>query len=212
MTEQGMPTQPTLESLRLSLPIDIATGFTHDPRDLSIVVPKGNGIYGYQQPEKLPFFEAPPQDPIGGIIHFGNEITKPDLQALTRILDIGSSRPPYSLQYAAFLQESENPGKDGYLKQMRLVKNFGLRFLFGAIGEQDYDSFPEQPMNMTDALWAFIESERQNYGTFFGGKKLAGKFGGDGDYAQEELSFGLMVENSYHGVYRIWSRAWLVTK
>ena len=36
--------------------------------------------------------------------------------------------------------------------------------------------------------------------------------GGDGDYAVEELSFGFMLENEYNQVYRIWSRAWLVTK
>ena len=36
--------------------------------------------------------------------------------------------------------------------------------------------------------------------------------GGDGDWAKESLCFGLMVENGYQGVYRIWSRAWLVTK
>jgi hypothetical protein len=26
------------------------------------------------------------------------------------------------------------------------------------------------------------------------------------------VAFGFMVENEYQGVYRIWSRAWLVTK
>ena len=41
---------------------------------------------------------------------------------------------------------------------------------------------------------------------------LAGMFGGDGDDSREKLSFGRMVENGYHHVYRIWSRAWLVTK
>ena len=37
-------------------------------------------------------------------------------------------------------------------------------------------------------------------------------FGGDGDWAKEELAFGCMVENVDLGIYRIWSRAWLVTK
>ena len=43
------------------------------------------------------------------------------------------------------------------------------------------------------------------------GDRLRGLFGGDGDFAREELAFGFMVENDYHHVYRIWSRAWLVT-
>jgi hypothetical protein len=42
--------------------------------------------------------------------------------------------------------------------------------------------------------------------------KLTGTFGRDGDWAREALCFGFTVENAFHGVYRIWSRAWLVTK
>jgi hypothetical protein len=42
--------------------------------------------------------------------------------------------------------------------------------------------------------------------------ELSGTFGGDGDWAQESLCFGFMIENAYHGVYRMWSRAWLITK
>jgi hypothetical protein len=204
---------PTLGSLRLSLPVDKKTGFTLDPRDLSIVAPKGNGVYGYQSPERIPFLEAPTQDPTGGVIYFENGVKKEDFEALTRILNIGSTKPPYSLQYAAFIQESSEPQKDGYLKQMRVVSKFGLRFLFGAISENAYENFPHQLMTMTEALWSFVESEKKNWGTYFDeSPKLDGKFGGDGYYAKEELSFGLMVENAYDNVYRIWSRAWLVTK
>jgi hypothetical protein len=42
--------------------------------------------------------------------------------------------------------------------------------------------------------------------------RLSGTFGGDGYWAKESLCFGFLVENNYRGVYRIWSRAWLVTK
>ncbi|MEI9999893.1 MAG: hypothetical protein WDO13_12425 [Verrucomicrobiota bacterium] len=42
--------------------------------------------------------------------------------------------------------------------------------------------------------------------------QLRGTFGGDGDWAKESLCFGLLVENNDLGVYRLWSRAWLVTK
>jgi hypothetical protein len=43
-------------------------------------------------------------------------------------------------------------------------------------------------------------------------RDLYGAMGGDGDWAKEELCFGFMMENEYHGVCRIWTRAWLVTK
>jgi hypothetical protein len=36
--------------------------------------------------------------------------------------------------------------------------------------------------------------------------------GGDADWAKESLAYGSMVENAYRGVYRLWSRTWLVTK
>jgi hypothetical protein len=214
MSEQDNPAQPSFESLRLSIPIDISTGFAIDPRDLSIVAPKGNGVYGYQEPERLPFHDAPLQDDIGGVIHFSNKITKPDFEALSRILGIQDAwTVKASKQYGAFIEESENPGEDGFLKQMRIVNYFGLRYLFQAISDKDYRSFPEQPMTIREALWSFMESEKQNWGTqSWKNPKLAGEFGGDGRFASEVLSFGLMVENSYHGVYRIWSRAWLNTK
>jgi hypothetical protein len=50
------------------------------------------------------------------------------------------------------------------------------------------------------------------FGTFFGGPRIEGKMGGDGDFAREMLGFGFMLENDYHEISRIWSRAWLVTK
>jgi hypothetical protein len=31
-------------------------------------------------------------------------------------------------------------------------------------------------------------------------------------WAKETLGFGLMVENAYQGVYRVWSRPWLMAK
>lgn len=169
MTEQVNPTPPAFDTLRLSLPVGVETGFAVDPRDLSIVVPKGNGVYGFQQPEKMPFHEAPPQDPAGGIIHFDSDIDRPDLEALTRILEIQNRHTiKPTKQFAVFIAESQNPREDGYLKQMRLVDSFGLRFLFQAIKDRDYDSFPEQPMTMTDALWGFIEDEKKDGKVIFG--------------------------------------------
>ena len=117
--------------------------------------------------------------------------------------------------FAVFAAESQQPGKDGYLVQMRIVSRFGLRYMFGALTDAEYDEFPEQKMPVVDALWWFINEERKCWGTSFqedGKKGLRGLFGGDGNFAREELSFGFMVENDYYHVYRIWSRAWLVTK
>lgn len=185
-----------------------------NPGDLSQFTPQGNGVYGYQTPERSnPFKNAPDQDACGGVIYFGNDISKADFETLMRIMQVDSHRP--SKDFSVFTAESEEPGKEKYLAQMRVASKFALRFLFGALTEADYRQFPEQDTTTVEALWAFIEHERNRWGTSFSQDKekgLCGLFGGDGDFAREELAFGFMVENDYHHVYRIWSRAWLVTK
>ena len=151
---------------------------------------------------------APGQEEAGGVLYFGNGVPRADLDALLRIFNIRGD----DKDYAVFVAESKQPGKDGYIVQMRVVNKFALRFMFDAISEAEYDSFPKQQLTVAEALWAFMDKERKRWGTSFGAKGLAGMFGGDGDYEQEELAFGFMLENEYHHVCRIWSRAWLVTK
>mgnify|MGYP001560382470 CR=1 FL=1 len=188
------------------------------PGDLSQSPPNGNGVYGYQNRSgENPIKNAPSQEPSGGVIYFDNNITKEDFTAFLRIMDIKGAYGNGSAnnEYAVFAAESDNPGKDKYLTQIRIVSKFGLRFMFGALTDAEYDKFPEQGMNVVDALWTFIEHEKKRWGTSFtqdGKNGLRGLFGGDGDFAREELAFGFMVENQYHNVCRIWSRAWLVTK
>jgi len=177
----------------------------------------GNSFYGYQKKDDdNPFLGAPKQDACGGIIYFGNSIAKSDFEALMRIMGI---QPAHFVNprkdFALFGAESEEPGKDGYLTQIRVVPKFGLSCLFGAIDDAQYENFPDQQMSITETLWLFIETERKRWGTSFTQDKekgLRGLFDGDGDFAREELSFGFMLENNYYNICRIWSRAWLVTK
>ena len=127
-----------------------------------------------------------------------------------RVLEI---QPAYvrnpSKGYAAFVRDSDSPGKDGYLRQMRIVSKLALRFMFDALHVSEYECFPDQQLSVADALWAFIVQQRELWGMSFceDRKGLRGLFGGDGDMAREELAFGLMVENEYYEVLRIWSRA-----
>jgi len=179
------------------------------PGDLSQFGPYGNGLYGYQRKNVLdPIQGDPPQEESAGIIYFGNGVRREDFEALLRVLNIQADRK----DYAAFVQESSNPEKDRFFKQMRVVSKFGLRFGFNAIDNNEHDKFPEQKLATGDALLAFMEAERNRFGTEFGDSRIDGKMGGDGNYAREELRFGFMLENEYHGIYRIWSGAWLVTK
>jgi len=214
-----MPTELTRkvavigDKIRVSPPILPSSKIGIQPDDLTKSTPYGNGVYGYQGREGgNQFTNAPSQEACGGVVYFGNHITKEDFEAFMRIMGVQSRHP--SKDFAVFTAESAQPGQDGYLVQMRVVSKFGLRYMFGVLTDADYENFPEQELNVVEALWSFIEHERKRWGTSWMGedKGLAGKFGGDGYFACEELAFGFMMENEYHGVYRIWSRAWLVTK
>ena len=181
------------------------------PGDLSVVAPYGSGVYAglIQNKQINPFTSAPLGESSGGIIYLDSLFKKEDFETALELMGVRGKEK----DYAAFTLVSQNPLKDRYLKQMRLISKFGLEYAFDAITKKEYDIFPEQQLNVSEALLAFVEDERKTWGTFWRDKsKLQGKFGGDGEYACEQLGFGFMVENAYHEIYRIWSRTWLVTK
>ncbi|MDD5417019.1 MAG: hypothetical protein PHU12_03520 [Candidatus Aenigmarchaeota archaeon] len=174
----------------------------------------GSGMY-YKQNKRStnPFLNAPIEEAEGGVIYFGNDVKRKDLMSVLNVLDVGNTND--SDKYAVYLHDATVPLEEGYLQQMRIVNRFGLQFAMDEIDDNEYENYPSQPMDVKDAFWAFMEKEKKKWGTHFWDDKkkgLAGKFGGNGDCAREELSFGLMVESGYHEIYRIWSRAWLVTK
>lgn len=142
---------------------------------------------------------------------FDNRIKREDFNSLLRIFGI-RTEAKNAKDYSVFLHASDQPKKDGYIHQLRIVPKFGMRYLFDALTEQEYDKFPPQSETIADALWTFIERSKETFGTSFDAPKLQGLFGGDGHFACEQLSFGIMLENDYYGIVRIWSRAWLVTK
>jgi len=178
---------------------------TWNAGNLQEFAPKGTGVYGLQQmgyPD--PMKSAPPHEAEGGIVFFDSRFNVEDFQGLLRLFQIyGGSK-----DYALFTATSKNPMEEKYLCQFRIVTKFGLRFLYHDLMEKDYGAFPEQDLTIEDCLLYFLEEQAQKYNK----GNLEGLFGGDGDYAYEKLCFGFMLENAYHSVYRIWSRAWLVTK
>lgn len=205
------------DHVRVSPPLTPGNTLDVRPDDLTKFAPTGNGVYGHQGREGMnPFMGAPPQEACGGVLYFDNHISRADLEALVRILEVerGPSQRP-DKAFAVYTAEAKIPAKEGYLAQVRLVTKFGLRFAYNAISATEYESFREQELSMVEVLWAFIEHERKRWGTAFWEdeeKGLMGLFGGDGDFAREKLSFGFMLENNYYNICRIWSRAWLVTK
>lgn len=164
--------------------------------------------YGFQPITGHPIKDASRNEPSGGVVYFGGTPGRDDFTSLIKLLNVHTRIKGY----AAFADYSRVPVEDNYLMQMRLVSKFALRYVFRAIDEEEYGSFPDQNIDIGDALWNFIEDQQDRWGTHMGSRELYGVMGGDGDYAKEELAFGFMVENEYNSIYRIWSRAWLVTK
>jgi hypothetical protein len=182
------------------------------PSDLARYAPSGNGIslgtlvlpygaapsrapgYALYEHEWEPLLGAPTTEEAGGTMYWGRHIAREDFDAVLRVLHVrGGTRA-----YLAFVERAADVGRQRFATQLRLVDGFALD-LFGAKAQID-----EQPLTIADALWRFMELERDT--------PLDGTLGGDGDWAYEKVAFGFLVENAYRGVYRIWSRPWLVSK
>jgi hypothetical protein len=198
--------------VRLSPSIMIYNAPESTAGNLAQLVP--HGVFGRNRISPYNIFNGITCEmPCGGCLYFDNDIAREDFEALMRILDIVHNGGEY--YFAVFAAASERPQTEGYLTQVRIVSRFALRFLFKTINEEETENFPEQKFSITETLWMFMQSERLRWGTSYhqdDEKGLAGVFGGDGDSAREQLSFGFAVEDSHNGVYRIWSRAWLVAQ
>jgi len=191
------------------LEISPRKGLRIQQADLSEFAPYGESFYGYQKNTFEPIKGAPSNEGTGGHIYFQNNIEKNDFEGFLRMMNVRVTNK----DFAAFIQESSNPMKDKYLTQMRIVPKFALRWALNTINDEEYNSFKDQDLNIGEALWEFMNVEKERYGTnFWDSPKLAGIMGGDGHFGREELSFGFMVENGYYNISRIWSRAWIVTK
>jgi hypothetical protein len=160
------------------------------------------GFYGMDALESDPIRAAPSQEPGGGVIYFDDwhddEVMRSVLGAL------GVRR--HGKNFAVFAGDAEDTQRERYLRQWRIVSKPALGHLFGA-GEHAA-RLADQAVTVEEAVLEFLRDERARWT----GWELSGTLGGDGDWAKESLAFGLLVENSYWGVYRVWSRPWLVTK
>lgn len=170
----------------------------------TVVMPWGGAaqrsVYGFQPPHIDPRLNAPLTAASGGTIYFSGDVPYESLAAALSIMGVRGIR-----DYAAFAASSADTVNERYLDQLRCVPYAALKQLFGAVlGEVPLT----QDLSVVEAAWAFIQAQKQKWDDAM----IARTAGGDGDWADERLGFGFHVENSYHGVYRIWSRPWLITK
>jgi hypothetical protein len=169
--------------------------------------PSPGRYYGYQAPSGHPFLNAPLASPNGGTIYFDDHIARTDFETALRLMGVQLEAQFYAL----FIGHSTKPVEDRFLTQIRLVEAAALGSMFDVDAPPEAQAWVQQPLPLKDALWRFIELEREIWGSGMS-RQLRGLFGGDGDWAKESLCFGFLVENNDQGIYRLWSRAWLVTK
>jgi hypothetical protein len=201
-------------------------GAALEPGDLSQIVPMGMHLdgapivmrpwdtlegatqaanyYGLQPHGPDPLRNAPQTDAAGGTVYFDDNIASNDLSTLLRVMGVESDQQAF----AAFRLDATRSQDQRFLTQIRIVVPPALGALFGAAFAPE---LVEQELTIGAAFDVFVAAERSRWGTGMS-SELRGTFGGDGDWAKESLCFGFMVENAFHGVYRMWSRAWLVTK
>lgn len=174
--------------------------------DLESVMNRGN-YYGLQSTTRHPILDAPRTGAAGGVVYFRGDPPTDEVAALLALLEVQTR----NRHYAVFLAEATSPERENFLTQVRIVSRFALKYAFGVLSNADYEAFPEQPLDVGELIARFLADQQEIYGTGYS-DGLRGAMGGDGDWAKETLAFGFAVENEYQGVYRLWSRAWLVTK
>jgi hypothetical protein len=175
----------------------------------AIITPYGGppqgGYYGFHEAQAHPFLNAPVTESAGGTLYFDDDASIETLTAALRLMGVYQTE-----DYVAFAASSAEPLKERYLDQLRLVSHAALASLFQA---SVTESPPKQSLNVLHAVAAFVTAQKAKWNDrYVFSAKLSGTAGGDGDWAKESLGFGFYVENTYWGVYRVWSRAWLVTK
>jgi hypothetical protein len=192
------------------------------PGDLQVFIPQGFGLgapaiitpyggppqqsyYGFHAAQAHPFLNGPLTESSGGTLYFDDNASLQTLQETLGLMGVYQT-----LDYVAFGKSSSDPIGKRYLDQIRLVTHSALASIFGATNSQPP---PQQTLHVPEAVCAFITAQRSKWNDGYAfSSKLAGTAGGDGDWAKESLAFGFHVENTYWGIYRVWSRSWLVTK
>jgi hypothetical protein len=199
-------------------PGDLASTATHgygfgaplvmQPWDgLADLVERGN-YYGTEPPRTGDVFaDAPRTNPSGGTLYFTRDIEPSDLEVALTVMNVALG----DREYAVFDAAATDPVRSRYLAQRRIVPARALAAVFG-ITKADLAKGPAtQTIDTRGAIFSFVAGERIRWGSSTS-EALQGTLGGDGDWARESLAFGFTVENAEHGIVRVWSRPWLVTK
>lgn len=164
------------------------------------------GFYASEAQTADPLLNAPANDYGGGCIYFDGFVADEAVAAALGLMGVHKTDKTFAVFYAA----ADDTAAQRYLHQIRLVSRHGLAHTFRIRGEA-LDEIVDQPLTVEETVLRFLDLERGLWGRGYS-SALSGTLGGDGDWAKETLGFGILVENGYQGIMRVWSRPWLVTK
>lgn len=173
------------------------------PWDDPLTVLSGPNYYGLEPLQSDPVRAAPTQYPDGGVIYF----EAPSRDRLETALSVMGVRLD-EREYAVIQGTADDPLQQRYLDQARILSRGALGHLFGIGGEAMAQVPAQQPLTVAGYIQQFIAEQEAKWSS----RDLDDAGGGDGDWAKGRIAFGFMVENGYWRVYRLWSRAWLITK
>ena len=150
-----------------------------------------------------PLRAAPLTEPAGGAAYIQGNPTPADLAALMRLLRVDAA----AADYAAFVAHAADPLEERYLTQLRLIRVPALVGIYQALSPDETRQFPDQQLTIGELVPAFVADERQRWSTRPAQPPTTDP---SEPRVQQSLAFGFMVENAHYGVYRIWSRVWLL--
>ena len=168
----------------------------------------GASYYGLSERSTDPVQGAPLYDQAGGVIYFSADVPWTSLRTALSLIGVYLDET----EFVVFAGSSGDPLRDRYADQARIIRRRTLERSYGAGPE--VEALGPQSSTVADFVRQFMAEQKKkwNHPDYVFSPGMDGMFGGDGDYAREQLCFGFMVENAYLGICRIWSRAWLVTK
>jgi hypothetical protein len=207
-------TQPIEDLIDIYSPSWPGRRLSVQPGDLGLFAPPGIADFGvpplhaprpgsHRDRRADPLRAAPLTEPAGGAVYIQGDPAPADLASLMRLLRVDAA----AADYAAFLARAADPLEERYLTQLRLLRLPALVGIYQALSPDETRQFPDQRLTIGELVPAFVADEQRRWRA----RPLRPAIADPGEpQVQPALAFGFMVENAHYGVYRIWSRVWLL--
>src|SRR6202008_1086181 len=207
-------TQPIEQLIDIYSPLWPARILVVQPGALQLFAPAGfaalvlgagrlPGREGRGNRPAAPVRAAPLTEPAGGAVYIQGQPAPADVAGLMRLLRVDAA----AADYAAFVAHAADPLEERYLTQLRLIRAPALVGIYQALSPDETRLFPDQRLTIGELVPAFIADEQQRWSAR---PPQPSTIEPEEPQGEQALAFGFLVENAHYGVYRLWSRVWLL--